>query len=496
MKKIWFIGLLLTLTACNEANEIFEDGEYEGDSSLNNEIIVMENGYERYYEGPVYIDVSNWGAVAYIGDKYVNKGIKLLISEANNAEGGKVIDVTSNTIVITGLELMTQYYYCLVMPNGEFKSEIKSMVMPDMSALEMYIECERDSVICTILDSINSVFIVDKGFRLINADVKCEVKGSRFALSISDLRNKYHVGGSISIYAYVQTSNAYYRTEEIIFGVGGNVNVVDVEISEISEETLDNVDFLKCTVVGYVDSAYFNRGGYDEVANRIYPDKVVSNEDGTMNTFYVKKGFYEDLYLRAYYKRIYGEDSLIYWNENITSCSYTPTHFNIRSLENLLEFVSWNRYRGYGGGYMVSLLTDITVPSDTRLCIDLDDLTIEGNGHTLDGISYFPLFRGFINSSVKNLKIGTDNTVYHVKKGTNSLSTTSNEVPCYFLSENYDVPNHVFENSEVRGTFKISGKNDFYLTYGYNEDQVVRTGDGYIERIPGLRDYTKTEYVK
>ena len=75
MKKYLFLGLILILTGCQEANEIFGYDEY-----LYDEIIINEDGQELYYPGPVYIDATSWGSIAYVSDKYVNKGIELLIS--------------------------------------------------------------------------------------------------------------------------------------------------------------------------------------------------------------------------------------------------------------------------------------------------------------------------------------------------------------------------------------------------------------------------------
>lgn len=488
MKKLGFIGLLFALTACNEANEIFGYEGYWGDgnNTWSNDVIVMENGYERSYEGPVYVDATSWGSVAYISDMHVNKGLKLLISETDDAEGGKVIDVTSNTITITGLNSTTQYYYCLVMPDGKFKSRIKSVVIPDVSALEMSIEHIGDSVVCTIHDSISSVLIEDKGFILQHDErVKCKVEGPRFAISLSDLREKYQLQGNVFLYAYVQTANAYYRSRESHFSINedypDDVNTEEIELSEISEETLEGIDYLKCTVTGYVDSLYFYQGWYDEVASRIYPDKVVPNEDKTVTSFYIKKGFYKNVRMKAFYKYSWDGHVSSYSIENRTSdSSYTPKHFNIRSWEDLLDFISYDRE--WVTGYSITLLADITVPADMRFSININDLTIEGNGHTLDGFSYFPIFNRVSDSVIKNLKIGTDDAVYHVKKGTNSIDVTSQLTPAYFLTNDSYSYGLTFENCEVRGTFKVSGRNDFYLMYGGGT-------------ISGLNDYTKTEYV-
>jgi hypothetical protein len=83
------------------------------------------------------------------------------------------------------------------------------------------------------------------------------------------------------------------------------------------------------------------------------------------------------------------------------------------------------------------------------------------------------------------LKIGTDQTIYDVKKGTSSLSTTDNEVPGYFLWNESDYI--TFENCEVRGTFVVSGREDFQLHY------INRWVD--VSQLAGLKDYTHTKYV-
>ena len=498
MRKYWLIGLLLALVGCEKANEIFGYGESVGNGAYSS-IVVGEN----YYDGPVYIDATSWGSVAYINEEYINKGIKLLISQADNAEGGMEIDVTSNAIIIDGMSIGTQFYYCLYMPQKNIKSEIMTVVVPDesVSALNMEIGQADDKVMCTVLDSINSVYIEEKGFKIL-PDIKIVIEGKDFAFSIADAIQKYGLKEGFAVYAYVHTADAYHRSYDLHVDLSEisldsvKVNREEISISAISEETIEDVDYLKCTVTGYVDSVYFFKEWMDEPYNRIYPDKVITNDDGNVTTFYAKKGFYKEVRLKAYYKFDWGGS----WYSDQTNESdlYTPTQFNIRTMDEFLEFVSWTDRSWDVDNFYISLLTDITIPSDMRLSIDLSRLILDGNGHTLDGISYFPLFSEWHNSliSVKNLKIGTDETVYNVKKGTSSLSTTDNGVPHFFLS-NGDVGNYVtFENCEIRGTFKVAGDSYFYMSYDYLEEgQTAVTGDGYIEWIPGLKDYTKTEYV-
>ena len=485
MKNFWkIVGLLLILTGCEEANEIYG---YDEIYNLFDYSLEVEG---QYYEGPVYLDATSWGAMAHVHDKFVNKGARLLVSEADNAEGGWEIDVTSNMISVNELSAGVRYYYCLCFPEGWIKSEIKSVVTQDISALGLLIEQKGDSVFCTIQDKISSAFIQEKGFKLGSdySEIKYVVEGERFAFSIPEVVKEYSVRGGMLVYAYVQTPNGYHRSYElgVDFGqsVSGNnsINREEITLSAISEETIGDVDYLKCTVTGYVDSVYFYKDWDDKPQNRFYPDKKVKNEDGTMTTFYVKKRFFQEVRMKAFYKISWNGYLSNYSTRDKSSVSYTPKQFNIRSLDEFLEFV---KYGHSSDEIYVSLFTDITLPSDMRLSINLAYVTLDGQGHTLDGVSYFPLFRDIWYSTVKNLKIGTDETVYEVKKGTSSLSTTSNEVPGYFLWDDSDYV--TFENCEVRGTFKVNGREDFCLHYvNYWQDE---------NKLAGLSDYTKTEYV-
>lgn len=512
MKKYLFLGLILILTGCQEANEIFGDEEY-----LYDEIIISEDGEDRYYPGPVYIDATSWGSIAYVSDKYVNKGIELLISETSDAEGGKVLEVNSNAIAINDLSANTQYHYCLYLPDAGIKSQIKQVVVPDVSALDMILSHVGDSVFCTIEDSISSSFIQEKGFRIYGYDeYKCVATGKKFAFSIPEFMKENGITDnyfSFHCYAYVQTSNAYYRSGEKYFQWEGSsssdsetdedtgsetddrINKEEITISDITEETIDGVDYLKCTVTGYVDDAYF--GVYDGLYYTKKPDKVLSSGDGKVTTFYLKKCIFREVNFQAYYS-YYSADR--YYRESKQSSDYTPTNYNVRSLDDFLEFLSFEGVRFYDENEneyytTLTLHEDITLPSDLRLSFNWSRLTVEGNGHTIDGISYFPLFRSISDVTMKNLKFGTDESVYDVKKGTNSFSTTSSETPGYLLSSYYNK----FKNCEIRGTIQVSGRDDFYITPGYQnywseEDQAAGTFDGYIVRIPGLKDYTKTEF--
>ena len=483
MKKYWIIlSMLLALTGCEEANEIFGYDEFF-DYSMEVD--------GSYYEGPVYVDATSWGAMAYVHENFVNKGARLLVSEADNAEGGWEIDVTSNVVVIN--EPMTagvRYYYCLCFPEGWIKSEIKSVVTLDVSALSLQIGQVGDSVVCTMQESINPAFIQEKGFKLWigNNELKFVVDGERFAFSVPEVANRYSMAGDWRVYAYVQTLNAYHRSYDLFVDFSEivsddiHINRGDIQLSAISEETIDDVDYLKCTVTGYVDSVYFYKDWDDESQSRFYPDKKKIHGDGTMTTYYVKKRFFRDVRMKAFYKISWNDDLSDYYSTYGSSGSYTPKQFNIRSLDDFLDFVK----RQYSSDKInVSLLTDITLPSDIRLSIDLAYVTLDGNGHTLDEVSYFPLFRNIWYSTVKNLKIGTDQTIYDVKKGTSSLSTTDNEVPGYFLWNESDYI--TFENCEVRGTFEVSGREDFQLHYiNHWEDE---------SQLAGLKDYTHTKYV-
>lgn len=503
MKKYWFISLLLVLTGCEEAHDIFGWEEYFREYSFQ----VNVNGYEQSYEAPIYVDATSWGAVAYVQNDYVNKGIKLLISESNDAEGGKEFDVTSNAIAVNDLSVNTQYYYCLFIPSGNIKSNIKSVVVPEVSALELKLTQEGDSVICAIQDSISSVLIYEKGFKL-NNGTKIVMGDNDFFFSISETVEKYNLTNDFRVYAYVQTANAYHRSHEINVDLGaGYTNTEHITISAISEETFENVDYLKCTVTGCVDSVYFYSHDYAYESRskvKFYPDSTVVSKDGNMATYYLKKDFHRNVYLKAFYRLIPNESNGYVRNYEMVTSSYTPTHYKISTLDEFLKLVSVERD---WDGSTILLHADITLPSDIRLGIKFSNLTFDGNEKTLNGISYFPLFHNLSNVTIKNLKIGTDTTEYNIKKGTNGFSTTSNEVPRFFLwGENKSHEGHyydfdsVFENCEVRGTFKVSGRYDFYVCPVYTtewsaEDREVGTFDEYIERIPGLKDYTKTEYV-
>lgn len=484
MKKFWFIGLLLLLVGCEEANDIFGGEDYYGRHTIE----VLENGVDMYYDGPVHINATSWGTVAYVGNMYVNKGFKLLISESGNAEGGKELDVTSNTIAITGLSLNTQYYYCLCIPSGNIKSDIKSVVIPDVSALELEIEQDGDAVKCVIKDSISSALIEEKGFKLGygNEASKIVVEGDDFAFSISDVLKKYSNWDGY-VYAYVQTANAYHRSPELSLNLNDgpsddmnvDVNRKEVEISAISEETIGEVDYLKCTVTGYVDSVYFRKEWSDAPEHKFYPDSSVVNKEDNSTTFYLKKGYYWDVQLKVFYKLCQDDMSWNYYKEEKESEAYTPTQFNIRTLEDFMAFVccSDGWYWDYSDK-TYTLLADITLPSDMRLNIPLSG-TLDGNGHTIDGVSYFPLFRYGYDPVVRNLKIGKDDTVYDVKEGTSSTNTTRNEMPDYLLVSG-DVGEGMFVDCEVRGTIKVTGRDSFSLAP---------------DTIPGMKDYTKTEYV-
>lgn len=481
MKNLWFIGFLLLLVGCEEANDIFGYEEYYGRHTIE----VLENRNDMYYDGPVHIDATSWGTMAYIGDAYVNKGVKLLISESSNAEGGKELDVTSNAMAVTGLSQNTQYYYCLCIPSGNIKSDIKSVVVPDVSALDLEIMQSGDWVKCVIQDSISPALIVEKGFKLDSwsESLKVVVKGDDFAFSVQEYVKKHGVMDYLYVYAYVQTANAYYCSSRIEIPLGdvpsgdvGAVNREDVTVSVISEDTIEEVDYLKCTVTGYVDSVYFRKDWGNET--KFYPDKTVVSEDGGSTTFYLKKSWYRDVQLIVFYKVYWDENSGDYYEGSKESETYTPTQFNIRTLEDFMAFVLYSD-EYWDSEKIFTLLADITLPSDLRLNIPLSG-TLEGNGHTIDGVSYFPLFRNVsYHSVVKNLKIGKDDTVYDVKEGTHSVNTTRDEVPPYLLVSDY-VDEGTFVDCEVRGTIKVTGRDSFSLSP---------------VTIPGLKDYTKTEYV-
>jgi hypothetical protein len=231
---------------------------------------------------------------------------------------------------------------------------------------------------------------------------------------------------------------------------------------------------------------------------------VLSSGDGKVTTFYLKKCIFREVNFQAYYS-YYSADR--YYRESKQSLDYTPTNYNVRSLDDFLEFVSFEGVRFYDENEneyytTLTLHEDITLPSDLRLSFNWSRLTVEGNGHTIDGISYFPLFRTFNNVTIKNLKFGTDETVYEVKNGTSSYSTTSSNTPSYLLMENGHHSSYYgsyFEDCEIRGTIQVSGRDDFYITPDYyyywsDEDKAAGTIDGYIVRVPGLKDYTKTEF--
>ena len=519
MKKYLFLGLILILTGCQEANEIFGDEEY-----LYDEIIISEDGEDRYYPGPVYIDATSWGSIAYVSDKYVNKGIELLISETSDAEGGKVLEVNSNAIAINDLSANTQYHYCLYLPDAGIKSQIKQVVVPDVSALDMILSHVGDSVFCTIEDSISSSFIQEKGFRIYGYDeYKYIATGKKFAFSIPEFMKENGITDdyfSFHCYAYVQTSNAYYRSGEKDFQWEGSsssdsetdedtgsetddrINREGVTISAITEETIDGVEYLKCTVKGYVDNAYFNCASVSDIDYQYYtlnPDSVVTNDEGTETTYYLKKGFYKYIRLKIFYRLYWNYENGRYDDYEMESSSYTPIEYNIRSLDDFLAFVS---YEGsYSTPTVLHFLEDINLPSDLRLSLNWSNVTVNGNNHTIDGISYFPLFRTMSYVKLQNLKFGTDDTVYEVKKGTGSFSTTSAETPGFLLSEStcdsYYICN--FDSCEIRGTIQVSGRDDFYVTKDYyyywsESEQVAGTFEDHIVRIPGLKDYTKTEF--
>lgn len=518
MKKYLFMGLILLLTGCQEANEIFGYDEY-----LYDEIIINEDGEERYYEGPVYINATSWGSMAYVSDKYVNKGIELLISETSDAEGGKVLEVNSNAISIDDLKANTQYHYCLYMPESGIKSRIRSVVVPDVSALSMEVTLEGDSLFCVIEDSISSSFILEKGFRIYyHYEFKHVVTDKKFAVSLPELKKEYGIEDNpfgFYCYAYVQTSNAYYRSPQMPFQWEGSsssdpgtdddssrINTEDITISEITEETIDGVEYLKCTVTGYVDEVYFTQGWHDNYS-QMQPDKVESNDEGTETTYYLKKGIYNEIRLKVFYKLYYNYEYGYYFDREKQSSYYTPKNYKVRTLDDFLAFAYFegNYYYDENENEYYTTLTlceDITLPSDMRLSLNWSRLTVEGNGHTIDGISYFPLFRTFNNVTIKNLKFGTDETVYEVKNGTCSYSTTSSNTPSYLLMENGHHSSYYgsyFEDCEIRGTIQVSGRDDFYITPDYyyywsDEDKAAGTIDGYIVCVPGLKDYTKTEF--
>lgn len=513
MKKVLLLGLILILTGCKEANEIFGGDEYW---ERNNEIVIFEKDNEYHYEGPVYINATSWGSVAYVSYDYVNCGVQLLISESSNAEGGKVLEVDAMVITIDGLNPNTQYYYCLVLPETGIKSEIKKVVVPDVSSLYMTVSQEEDKVICSTDDEISPSFILERGFKIYN-EFKYVPTGEEFAFSIPEVMQEFgFTGDLLSCYAYVVTPNAYFRTREYTFQVDAsfgedevqNINREDITVSEITEETIGDVDYLKCTVTGYVDEAYFGIGhDFEYYGNILYPDKVVTNDDGTVTSFYLKKGVYQDVCCSVYYYKYYSDNYFRSYSKK--TGYYTPTNYNIRSLEDFLEFVSFEGSRfddEEKNEYFttITLHEDITLPSDIRLNLNLENVTLDGNGHTLDGISYFPLFRSTYGATtIKNLKFGTDQTVYDVKKGTSSVSTTSSETPGFLLTEgdsySHYSNNYTFENCEIRGTIQVSGRDDFYVTKAYlyywsDEDKAAGTFDGYIVRVPGLKDYTKTEF--
>lgn len=509
MKKVLLLGLILILTGCKEANEIFGGDEYW---ERNNEIVIFEKNNEYHYEGPVYINATSWGSVAYVSYDYVNCGVQLLISESSDAEGGKVLEVDGMVITIDGLNPNTQYYYCLMIPESGIKSEIKKVVVPDVSSLYMTVSREEDNVVCWIADDISPTFILERGFK-INNEFKYVPTGEEFAFSIPEVMQEFGITSDrLSCYAYVVTPNSYHRTRESTFQVNDslwvngvqNVNNEDIAVSNITEETIGDVEYLKCTVTGYVDEAYFTQGWYDN-NSQMNPDKVVTNDEGTVTTFYLKKSFFTEIRLVAKYRRYY-EDP---WSDNKwrqyskESYSYTPTNYNVRSLDDLLEFATANRDSYDIAFITLTLHTDITLPSDIRINLNLENVTLDGNGHTLDGISYFPLFRSTYGATIKNMKIGTDQTVYDVKKGTSSVSTTSSETPGYLLTEgdsySHSGNNYTMENCEIRGTIQVSGRDDFYVTKDYlyywsDEEKAAGTFDGYIVRVPGLKDYTKTEF--
>ena len=489
MRKSFLLCILMALTACDEAYDVFGYEDY--DLGAYGAIHVMENGYEQQYDGPVYLNATSWGSIAYVSDTYVNKGVKLFISESDNAEAGLELDITSSSIIVGDLNPGVRYFYCLTIPGSGIKSEIKSVVVPDVSSLSLRLESEDDKMTCSIEEDINEVFIVEKGFRWEseNGWNKYVAEGSDFSFPLKEMVTKYGLTGNLHIYAYIQTSNAYYRSDDTYIGISeydeqGNCNTEHITFSDFTQETIDGVDYLKCVVTGYVDSAYFYKD-YSNVDNILYPDKTEVSEDGKTTAFYLKLGFYENIRLYAHYR-------LNNWNETASSASFTPTHFNIRSVEEFLDFVVWNSNGYYRDETVVSLLTDITVPANTRLSIRLSELTIEGNGHTLDGVSCFPLFQFYSSSSIKNLKIGTDATVYEVKKGSYSLSTQDEDPPRYLLTHQTGCR---FENCEIRGTIRVSGRTDFSLMPYYEPNESTVVGDGYVEIVSGLKDYTKTEFV-
>jgi len=490
MKKCVLLAIVLALTACEKANEIF--GFEETDLSVvNGAIIVMEDGREREYDGPVYLHATSWGTIVYVTDIVVNKRVKLLISESADAEGGRELDITSSVMTINDLNSGVRYYYCLVVPETGIKSQIKSIVGPDVSSLRLQLVEEGDKVSCVVDKEISEAFIEEKGFMV--GQHRLVVEGPDFSFSMEEVARKYGLKGRVGVRAYLQTSNAHYHSDFVYLDFDtytseDTFNTEAVSFSEFTEETIGEVDYLKCVVAGYVDSAYFYKGEYPFAENILYPDRTEVSEDGKSTAFYLKMGYYDEIRLRAFYK-FQEEES--YWESSKDSEPYKLTHFNVRTADEFLAFVTWNSGRYYWDEIVLTLLKDITIPTHSRFCMRLNYLTIEGNGHTLDGISCFPLFYETSSAVIKDLKIGTNETVYDVNETSYSLSTTEKRFPPCLLVDGIDIR---FENCEIRGTIRVSGSTNFSLMPYYKPNESTVVGDGYVEIVSGLKDYTKTEY--
>ena len=495
MKKyIGMITFVLALFGCDEANEINEftddyDEYYWTDGSGVNHNLV--------WDGPVVVNASSWGSVVYVADAYVNKDITFLISENESAEGGMEIPVTSNTLTLSGLTSNLKYYYCLI--SSTFgKSEIKNMVVPEASSLSMSIEDDGDYIICTVEEEILDTLIVEKGFRWWGDSSKegdCKYIVSDRMAESSDGDKSFKVAKAElpqcqRMYAYIQTENGYFKTQEIY--LSSDEENVSVSFSEITE----GEEYLECTVTGGRQENVYFYVYSDGEHKYLQPTSVDSCDDGSYIVS-LKKGYYHSASVR--YGYWYEDDN--WFTTGAESEEYTIKQYPIYSINDLVMATSvldayyWDN-DSYGYRELV-LQNDIRISSDERVSIALGNFILNGGEkrYKIDGFAFYPLFRN--GGTVKNLIIGSDTTEFYVDKGKSGLSTTNTDTPRYFLSNSDDL---LFENCELRGSIKVYNQSSFYISpayyyyYLWGNDTETGTED-HLEVVTGLKDYTTIEYL-
>lgn len=445
---------VLLLHSCEKANEIYSPDEYLFEEDGEN--------FRSYDNGPVYLEATSWGCMAYIHPDWVHNDYVFYVSEMEDAEGGIEIPVTSKSMFVSGLKANTQYYYCLYSKTTKSKTNIQSVLVPDISTLSLSLEEDDEYFKCIIGEEINEELIIEKGFKVYSND-KWEsfiITDGAFQLAKSEIK-----AINVSrIYAYLLTEGGYFKSWETYWD--NHDSLEEPQFESFSEVKENGADYILCKIYNVQKDAEC----LFKIRDAQYTERYLSPTSMKwLGENYVevklKKDFFKSIQVvvRKY-------DNGVWYYEH-TSDEYEITEYSIYTTDDFLNFVINLRNTWLDVPKTVTLYTDVVIPAKSRMRIDIvENLTLNGNGHKITGFSSFPFFHT-IYGFIKNLQIGSKDETYVVKKGTDSEKTNASSYPSYFLY-GFEFESN-FIDCSLKATVEVWDNKYFTLFPGYSSEKTV-----------------------